>query len=98
MAAVVKEGWYADPEQRHQWRWFSQGAPTDLVMDNHQTSRDTISVTDPAAYADMDLAQPPDDGRLLHTDPPPPHLELILGRRSATVINTASDDPYRPGD
>jgi hypothetical protein len=98
---MVKEGWYEDPEHRHEYRWFSQGAPTDLVMDNQQTSGDPISVTDPAVYADMDLGQPPDDGPLLHKDDaPPPQFEIINnGGGPIGLINVAAnDDPYRPGD
>jgi len=101
MSDIVKEGWYEDPEHRHEYRWFSQGSATDLVMDNHQTSRDPISVTDPAAYASMDLAQPPDDAPLLHTDDAPsPHFEILnFGTGHVAIINTAAnDDPYRPGD
>jgi hypothetical protein len=99
---MVKEGWYEDPEHRHEYRWFSQGAPTDLVMDDHQTSRDPISVTDPAVYADMDLAQPPDDGPLLHRDDaPPPQFEVLnfgVGHPVKVINVAANDDPYRPGD
>lgn len=34
------EGWYHDPYDRHEARWFSDGAPTDLVRDGHQVTRD----------------------------------------------------------
>ena len=47
------------------------------------------------------LAEPPDDGPLLHSDDmPPPHFEIVnLGEGPVAVINTsANDDPYRPGD
>jgi hypothetical protein len=30
----VKEGWYEDPASRHEYRWFSDGVPTDLVAMN----------------------------------------------------------------
>jgi hypothetical protein len=65
VTALVKEGWYEDPADRHEYRWFSQGTPTDLVRDGSQTSRDPISISDPEAFHSMDLAQPPDDGPLL---------------------------------
>jgi hypothetical protein len=61
----VKEGWYEDPADRHDYRWFSEGAPTDLVRDGAVTSRDPISVTDPAAFESMELKQPPDIAPLL---------------------------------
>ena len=96
MAELVKEGWYEDPANRHEYRWFSQGVPTDLVKDDGTTSRDSISLTDPAAYQSMQLAQEPDVGPLLHKDDaPPPKLELVniggVGSMGyAGVINTAS--------
>jgi hypothetical protein len=65
MTDPVKEGWYADPADRHQYRWFSQGQPTDLVMDGGGTSRDTISMSDRALFQSMALEQPPDGGPLL---------------------------------
>ena len=65
MTEQVKEGWYEDPADRHEYRWFSQGAPTDLVMDRSRTSRDAITLKDPMLYRSMPLAQPPDDGPLL---------------------------------
>jgi hypothetical protein len=63
--AVAKEGWYEDPADRHERRWFSQGTPTDLVMDGGRTSRDPISISDPEMFQSMALAAPPDDGPLL---------------------------------
>ncbi len=27
------DGWYRDPFETHQMRWFSDGVPTDLVRD-----------------------------------------------------------------
>lgn len=79
LADLLKEGWYQDPAGRHEYRWFSEGVPTDLVMDAHATSRDgTGIVKDPAVYASMDLAEPPDDGALLRTENSAPrHLEIV---------------------
>jgi hypothetical protein len=65
VTALVKQGWYEDPADRHEYRWFSQGAPTDLVKDGGETSRDPISISDPDVFQSMDLTQPPDDGPLL---------------------------------
>jgi hypothetical protein len=91
MTEEVRQGWYRDPVGRHQYRWFSQGVPTDLVKDGITTSRDSISSTDPANYQSMQLAQEPDVGPLLHTDAPPPKLELLnFGDGLVAVINTAT--------
>ena len=90
MAEPVKEGWYEDPADRHEYRWFSAGVPTDLVKDAGRTSRDAISVADSKVYESIQLAQPPDDGPLLHQDAPLPKFELLnLGQGPAPVVNTA---------
>lgn len=34
------EGWYHDPSQRHEARWYSDGTATDLVPDGHQVAHD----------------------------------------------------------
>jgi hypothetical protein len=34
------EGWYLDPYDRHEQRWFSAGTPTDLVRDGGVDSKD----------------------------------------------------------
>jgi hypothetical protein len=34
------EGWYFDPFQRHEARWFSDGTPTSLVRDAGLESHD----------------------------------------------------------
>jgi hypothetical protein len=60
----VKEGWYEDPSDRHDYRWFSSGSPTDLVRDGLITSSDPISITEPAAFEAMELKRPPDPARL----------------------------------
>lgn len=33
-------GWFKDPYERHDARWFSNGAPTSLVRDGLETSTD----------------------------------------------------------
>ena len=35
-----EEGWYIDPFELHERRWFSDGVPTKLVSDNGITSND----------------------------------------------------------
>lgn len=94
MADLAKEGWYQDPAGRHEYRWFSQGVPTDLVMDGHATSRDGAGIVkDPAVYASMDLAEPPDNGPLLHSDDSAlEHLEVFNSGTSIGVIEVP-DDP-----
>lgn len=89
MPGQVREGWYEDPASRHEYRWFSEGSPTDLVMDGPTTSKDALSISDPALYTSMDLATPPDNS-------PPPHsqnaagpafepLDLVFGQSYADV-------------
>jgi hypothetical protein len=34
------QGWYTDPTRAHELRWYSAGAPTDLVKDGAVESRD----------------------------------------------------------
>lgn len=67
MTGLIKEGWYEDPSDRHEYRWFSQGKPTDLVKDGTATSRDPISITDAADFESMALARSPDDEPLLQS-------------------------------
>jgi len=91
VANLVRQGWYQDPTGRHEFRWFSQGVPTDLVKDAHETSRDAIGIVeDAAAYESMDLVEPSDDGRLVLTDESAEsHLEIMnfgAGPVSAVVV------------
>jgi hypothetical protein len=37
------EGWYTDPFQRHEARWMSQGAPTELVKDGEVEGNDPVT-------------------------------------------------------
>lgn len=66
MSSMSKEGWYQDPSRRHEWRWFSDGAATELVRDEGITSRDPVLPEEVAAYADLDLEQPPDTAPLIY--------------------------------
>lgn len=94
MAMPDKEGWYEDPAERHEYRWFSDGVPTDLVRDGRETSRDEISIRDPEVYRSMELGRPPDTGPLLHKDDDaPPHFEIVnLGVGPVWAVNTSA--PY----
>jgi hypothetical protein len=93
MPGQVKEGWYEDPASRHQYRWFSAGLPTDLVKDGPATSRDALSMSDPALFTSMDLAKPPDDSPLLRTQhaaaPLFEPLDLVFGQSYADSKNPA---------
>jgi hypothetical protein len=81
----VKEGWYEDPADRHDYRWFSEGAPTDLVRDGAVTSRDPISVNDPAAFESMELKRPPDTAPLLQSGTTLPSGAYHAGAASGIV-------------
>lgn len=98
MPDVVREGWYEDPASRHEYRWFSAGAPTDLVRDGAVTSRDALSMASPGLYQSMDLAEPPDTGPLLHTqNDVKPQFELLnFGAGPALVVNTAETTGSTP--
>jgi hypothetical protein len=37
------EGWYTDPFARHEARWMSEGAPTDLVRDGDVEATDPVT-------------------------------------------------------
>jgi hypothetical protein len=92
---LVRQGWYQDPAGRHEFRWFSQGVPTDLVKDARETSRDAVGIGEDAAVCEsMDLVEPADDGRLVFTDDSAgSHLEIMnfgAGPVSAIVV---PDDP-----
>jgi hypothetical protein len=66
---VKAEGWYRDPFQLHEDRWFSAGRPTSLVRDGGLESHDPAPDTSfdgplveaPAGEAAMDDASNPDD-------------------------------------
>jgi hypothetical protein len=55
---VAEEGWYSDPFQLHEHRWFSDGTPTALVRDGGDTSQDPPSAT-PYVEEPKPVASPP---------------------------------------
>lgn len=57
---MLKQGWYEDPADRHELRWFSAGGPTDLVQDGDTTALDPLSIDDPALFGQMELDHPVD--------------------------------------
>jgi hypothetical protein len=97
MTHTVKEGWYEDPARRHQYRWFSDGTPTDLVRNGGKTFRDAISMADASLYQSMDLEQPPDvSPPVYRPDDRPPRFEVLnFGRGPVSVVNTAADSDPR---
>jgi hypothetical protein len=94
---IEKEGWYEDPAGRHQYRWFSDGRPTDLVEDASVTSKDPISIEDPELYRSMDLAEPPDTGPLLvQPQSGSPQLQLVYfgaGPAGVVPVGQGNTDP-----
>jgi len=56
-----EEGWYIDPFQVHERRWFSEGTPTKLVSDGGVTSTDPA----PDAPCPRPLVQIPDSEGLI---------------------------------
>ena len=54
---MKEEGWYKDPYEAHECRWFSDGAPTALVRDGATESHD-----EPPAQEPRRPLVPADDG------------------------------------
>lgn len=59
---VNAEGWYRDPFEQHELRWFSAGRPTELVRDVDVEAHDAP-------------AEPTWDGPLVAHTPPPTEAE-----------------------
>jgi hypothetical protein len=62
---IEREWWFEDPSTRHDWRWFSQGRPTDLVRDGEQESHDPLGIDDADLFQSMDLKEAPDEAPLI---------------------------------
>ncbi len=45
-----EEGWYTDPYDRHEQRWFSAGKPKRLVKDDGVTSDDPQPTGPPTTF------------------------------------------------
>lgn len=65
---MIAEGWYKDPYNIHEARWFSDGRPTSLVRDGRESS------TDPAPSWDYD------DEPLALGDPNQTRVPVARGR------------------
>jgi hypothetical protein len=46
------EGWFTDPFERHEARWFSAGTPTSLVRDGHIEGHDDPPDESPCGVAE----------------------------------------------
>ncbi len=53
------EGWFADPFQRHEVRWMSQGNPTSLVRDGTVEGSDPVANGPIRAVPAMTEVEPP---------------------------------------
>ena len=54
---MSEEGWYTDPYELHDHRWFSDGSPTSLVRDGGKTSKDPAP--DRPYVSEPRLVEPP---------------------------------------
>ena len=52
MESDHEEGWYTDPYDRHEARWFSDGTPTKLVRDRGVESYDKPPDEEPSLTAE----------------------------------------------
>lgn len=57
------QGWYGDPFHQHNARWFSNGIPTALVLDNGVEAQDPPPDT---WYTSNLLPAPKIEGGLIH--------------------------------
>ncbi len=80
------QGWYPDPTQRHEERYFSQGAPTKLYRDGATVARTVEGFDDISAYLtslmDADTGESLEGGASEQTDGSPSrmhHAEASLG-------------------
>lgn len=58
------EGWYVDPFEKHDERWFSDGNPTSLVRDD-----DSESLDEPPAGEIPETLERVEREELVETDP-----------------------------
>jgi hypothetical protein len=59
MPEALDEGWYTDPYQRHEARWFSQGRATKLVRDQGVEAYDEPPEGPPEGVAEKIVIDPP---------------------------------------
>jgi hypothetical protein len=101
--AMAAEGWYLDPYDRHQQRWFSDGAPTALVRDGTVEAQDDppgplphdpeevpeqISLTGGSDLRRADSAEAGDQGSPgLERAGDPPHRDPVDAALDAANLN-----------
>jgi hypothetical protein len=59
MPEALEEGWYTDPYQRHEARWFSEGRATKLVRDRGGETYDEPPDEPPTGAAEKIVLDPP---------------------------------------
>jgi hypothetical protein len=64
---VELEGWFTDPFERHEARWFSAGTPTSLVRDGGTEGHDDPP-DEPASGVAERIAPPGDSDSLRRAD------------------------------
>ncbi|BEP16366.1 hypothetical protein acdb102_46770 [Acidothermaceae bacterium B102] len=86
---MIPQGWYQDPFDLHELRWFSAGWPTDLVRDGGVEAHDAA----PAKDYEGPLLPPTDTAvngeDLLHSDDP--FTRPYNARRARRAVR---DDPF----
>ncbi len=88
------EGWYRDPYKIHTDRWFSDGAPTELVRDGLDEGNDpppATPFTGPLVEAEMVAATDGDD--LRRADDPTPEGIFDSQKVADAAINSL---PFGP--
>src|SRR5258708_34532110 len=59
MPEALEEGWFTDPYERHEARWFSQGRGTKLVRDRGVETYDEPPDGPPTGVAEKIVIDPP---------------------------------------
>ncbi len=83
MAPPHEEGWYTDPYERHDARWFSDGTPTKLVLDGVTESYDEPPDEPPSASPERIEGTPAEHGEDLYRADDEETEHVPLGTRIA---------------
>jgi hypothetical protein len=93
-----EEGWYTDPYDQHEQRWFSDGKPTKLVQDQGVTSYDPPPEGAPNRLPEeIDTSTVSDPGDLRRADdaeraPDMDHGEVYMRQMDATWSGGAPNE------